>query len=159
MARRFRFRLDTVERLRRQVRDVQQRVVADAVQAVARVDIRKTRWINDLMGVLESGREVRRQGPMDVGSLRRHQLYRVWLHRMLDVTATELLDRNRELDDERSKLAEASKQLKVIEKLREKRWHRYQVEVKREEQSASDEAAVQMFSRRVSRSVSEVLAK
>ncbi len=75
---------------------------------------------------------------------------------MLEVTETELVDRNRELDEERSKLAEASKQLKVIEKLREKQWRRHQLEVKREEQSASDESALQMFSRRMSESQREV---
>lgn len=157
MARRFRFRLDTVERLRRQVRDVQQRVVVGAVQAVARVDTRKTGWNNDLLGILESGREVRAPGTMDVNSLRLHQLYRGWLHKMLDVTETELMDRTRELEEERSKLGEASKQLKVIEKLREKQWRRHQLEVRREEQSASDESALQMFLRRMSDSHGEVV--
>ncbi len=51
------------------------------------------------------------------------------------------------LTSKRAELAEATKQLRVIEKLRERQWQRHALEVKREEQSMSDEMAVTRYLR------------
>lgn len=148
MARRFRFRLETVERLRKQARDAQRRVVADAARTVGRVEERIVHLTRQLHDTLGGARETLRTGRLDLASLRGHELYRGWVHRRIAESYTELACRQSELDVERAKLVEASKQLKVIERLRERRWRRYLADVAREEQAASDEAAVQLYLRR-----------
>ncbi len=148
MARRFRFRLETVERLRKQARDAQRRVVADAVRTVATLEDRIVHLTRQLDDTFDGARETLRTGRLDVVSLRGHELYRGWVHRRIAESYTDLACRRSELDVERAKLVEASKQLKVIEKLRERRWRRHLADVAREEQAASDEAAVQAYLRR-----------
>jgi len=148
MARRFRFHLETVERLRKQARDAQRRAVADAARAVGTIEERILRLTRQLSDTLDGARDTLRLGRLDLASLRGHELYRGWVHRRIAESYTELACRRSELDVERAKLVEASKQLKVIEKLRERRWRRHLVDVAREEQAASDEAAVQLYLRR-----------
>lgn len=148
MARRFRFRLETVQRLRKQARDAQRRAVAEAAQAVGAIEDRILRLTLQLNDTLDGARETLRTGRLDLASLRGHELYRGWVHRRIAESYTELACRRSELDVERAKLVEASKQLKVIEKLRERRWRGYLTDVAREEQVTGDEAAVQAYLRR-----------
>ncbi len=147
MARRFRFRLETVRRLRRQARDAQRRVVADAVRAATTVELRVAGFVRQLQGALDHSRGTIQPGRMDVASIRRHQIHRSWLHRQIDESNAELGQRRQELDAQRDKLAEASRRLEVIELLREKRWRRYLADVAREEQTVGDEAALQGYLR------------
>lgn len=147
MARQFRFRLDAVERVRRGLRDAQQGVVAEAARAVALARSRETSWTNDFQGSLSQLRMVQSSARIDMTCLRTHELHRGWLCRTLESAGAEVLEKMHKFDEERSKLAEASKHLKVIEKLRERQWQRHVQGIKREEQAASDEAAVHMFLR------------
>lgn len=147
MARRFRFRLDAVERLRCTVRDAQQRVVADAARAVAAAQRRESAWADDLHGSFVGSRMVQSAARVDMACLRTYQLYRGWLRRTIESAGAEVSERSQTLEGERTKLAEASKQLKVIQKLRERQWRRHIQEIKREEQAVNDEAAVHMFLR------------
>ena len=147
MAGRFRFRLDVVERLRRQARDGQRRVVAEAIRSVRRVEYRIGRLTGELTDTVGGLRDDRTEGRIDVVSLRRDQLYQGHLHRVIRGSQVELDERREELEVERQKLAEASKRLKVIEKLRERHWNRYVDRIRREEQAATDEVALQAYLR------------
>jgi flagellar FliJ protein len=147
MAGQFRFRLEVVERLRRQAQDAQRRVVADAVRAVQRVETRIEHLTRQLADTMDRARGTQGVARLDVVSLRGHQIYRGYLHRQLLQSTAELARRQRELQAERAKLAEASKRLKVIEKLRERHWNRYVTALRREEQAATDEVALQGFLR------------
>lgn len=147
MAGRFRFRLDVVERLRRQARDAQRRVVADAVRGVRRVEQRIAGLTRQLAETVDRTRGVQEAERLDVVSLRGHQIYRGCLHRWILESDAKLGERRGELDTERNRLVEASKRLKVIEKLRERHWRRYLTQLRREEQAITDETAVQVFLR------------
>lgn len=148
MAPRFQFRLETVRKLRTQARDQQHRVVADAVHQVSRIEERISLITKELKNTLEHTRLDRSIKNLDILSLRENQLYRGWLHRKIMESDAELTQGKETLNRERVKLQEASKQLKVIEKLRERQWDRYQTEQQREEQSQYDEAALQLYQRR-----------
>lgn len=148
MARKFRFRLETVRRLREQARDAQRRVVADAVRAVTRVEDRIARLTQQLHDTVDRFRDAQRAERLDVASLRGHQIYRSWLHRNIVESNEELARQQAKLDYERAKLAEAWKRVKAIEKLRERQWKCHLTEVAREERAANDEAALQMYMRR-----------
>lgn len=147
MARRFRFRLDAVERLRRSARDAQQRVVGEAARAVAVAQSRELSWAEDLHGSFDQSRRVQSAARVDMACLRTYQLHRGWLRRTIESAGVEVSEKLLQLKEERTKLAEASKHLKVIESLRARQWQRHVLEIKREEQVANDEAAVHIFLR------------
>lgn len=147
MARRFRFRLETVRKLRRQAQDVQRRAVADVVRTVGLVEERIAGLTRQLHGTTDQSRNAQQARRLDMASLRGHQFYRSWLHRQITEADAELTRRKAQLEAERARLAEASKRLKVIEKLRERQWTRYRTGVAREEQAAADEAALTMHMR------------
>lgn len=149
MARRFRFRLDVVERLRRSARDAQQRVVADAALSVSLARGWESSRISDLHCSFEEARAVQAGARVDVAHLRASELYRGWLRRSIESASAQVLERASVLEQERAKLADASKRVKVIEKLRERQWRRYVQELKREEQATNDEAAAQSYMRSV----------
>ena len=147
MAKRFRFRLDVVERVRRQVHDKQRRVVAEAIRAVGRMEDHVASLNEELRrSVVEQVSEQSR-ATLDVVLVRSQEFHRGWLHRQMTGAQLELGRRERELASKRDGLAEATKQLRVIEKLREKQRRRYVTEVKREEQLVNDEMAVTRFLR------------
>ena len=148
MARRFRFRLEMVRRLREQARDAQRRVVADAVRAVTHLEDRIARLTRQLDDTADRFRDAQRAERLDVVSLRGHQIFRGWLTRKIAESNEELVRRQASLDYERARLAEVWKRLKAIEKLRERQWERHLTEVAREERAVNDEAALQMYVRR-----------
>lgn len=148
MARRFRFRLETVRRLRKQALDAQRRVVADAVQALVRVEERIAALTRTWHGMVDQSRDAMRIQRLDLVSLSGHQVYRGWLDQEIAKSNESLARKRAELDAERVRLAETSKELKVIDKLRERQWKRFSVKIAREEQVANDEAALQMYLRR-----------
>ena len=125
MARKFRFRLETVLRLRQRARDAQRRVVANAVQSVTRVEERIDELTRQLQGTIERSRDALRKRNPDVVSLRGHLLHRGWLHREIAESNGTLAQKRTELDAERARLAETSKRLKVIEMLRDKQGKRF----------------------------------
>lgn len=148
MARRFRFRLETVLRLRLQARDERRRGVAEAARTVSSVEDRIAQLTSQARATVLDSRRSKGVSALDVGSLRGHQLYQGWLHRKIMESRMELTKRDAELATEREKLAEAMKRAKVIEKLRQKQWLRHREEVAREERAQQDEAAQQLYIRR-----------
>ena len=151
MARKFRFRLETVRKLRERARDAQRQVVSERVRAVGAVERRLSGFAGDLEAAVDGSRDASGTGRLDMASLRSHRVYRAWLHRKMDDTRVELDGRRRELSTEQERLADATRRLRVIEKLREKQWTRYCSELAREEQTANDEVALQVYQREAGR--------
>lgn len=145
MARRFRFRLETVRKIRERERDAQRRVVAGKVRAVEAIRDRVAAMTDGMDGNRSGARDARRPGRVFINLLRGHALYQAWATRTIETTREELDARLGEFRVEQGKLAESSKRLKVIEKLRERKWEQHQVKLAREETQAGDEASRQMF--------------
>lgn len=148
MAQQFQFRLETVRKLREQARDRQRRVVAEAVQRVVCIEENITHLNRELKNSMDDALNDRSVAQIDISAMRESQLYRGWIHRKILEAQIELTKSNQALDLERNKLGESSKQLKVIEKLRDRQWRRYQSRLQRAEQLMYDESALQMFVRR-----------
>ena len=148
MARRFRFRLETVRKLRQQIRDRQRCVVMEKAQAVGQVDERMADLVNELHRTSDGTRTAFGVGRLNVALLQGYQWYRGWLRRKIEESQVERKAKNTVLAVEQAKLAEASKKLRVIEKLRERQWERYRIEQNREEQAASDEAVLHRYGQR-----------
>lgn len=149
MAKRFVFRLETVERLRKRARDEQRRAVAEAVRVLAAAESRAQSLNQQLRNMVDLTREARQTERLDIAALRGNQLHRNWLYRRIMESNEEIAKAQVRLDSERTKLGEATARLKVLEKLRERRWSRHLVEVAREEQTIASEIAVQGFVRRM----------
>jgi len=148
MAVKFRFRLDAVRKLRQMEQDVRRRAVAEAVQALARVEARIARLSQELKQTLAQRRDAQQAPRLDLTCLRGHQFYQGWLQRRILESDVEMGERRKSLQEERARLADASKRLKVIEKLRERQWNRHQEELRREDQAEQDEVAAQTSLRR-----------
>jgi flagellar export protein FliJ len=148
MARVFRFRLETVQRLRKEERDRRRRAVAEAAQAVRSVQQRIDDANERLRASVEHMSELRRSQRIDVHRLRLEQYHRGHLQRQVLLAGEALRDRQVELDARRAELAEATMRLRVVEKLRQRQWDRHRAAVSRDEQTATDEIAAQQYLRR-----------
>ena len=148
MARVFRFRLAVVQQVREHARTRQRRRVAQALREVNLVKQRMATMANRLQETTRATRATGQTKIIDVHSLRTIQFHRGWLERRMEESATELEERARALEVERSELAEATKHLKVIEKLRERQWGRHKLEEQKEERADLDEAAVHGYLRK-----------
>jgi len=143
MAAKFRFRLETVLKLRKQEQETHRRAVAEAIHAVGLAEERVSRLSQELRSTFEQRREAQQAACIDVSTLRGHQIYQGWLQRRILESGVEWDERQRMLAEQRSRLADASKRLKVIEKLRERQWTKHQAKQRREEQAGQDEIAAQ----------------
>ena len=155
MAGKFRFRLEAVRRVRKQAQDAQRRVVADAAASVQELENRMGRLTEELDLTMDRSRDARRLHDLDISVLRGHQIYRGCIHRRLLESATEVVKRRATLDGERSKLAETTKRLKAIEKLRENKLASHVRAVAREERAGHDEAAAGLYLRALGASRTE----
>lgn len=147
MAKQFRFRLETVRKIREQEQETQRREMAKAVGAVTQMQDQILRLNDQLRLVLSEARDVKKGRDFTTTMLRNHQLHRDWMHRKIRESELDLLDRRKKLSQEQAKFTEVRKRLKVIEKLREKQWLRYQREQMKESQMEQDEAAQQLYHR------------
>ena len=147
MAGRFRFRLETVERVRGQEVERQRRAVAVATRAVKAAEARLADVTNRLRDLALSTRSAKQGGRLDVGLLRSQEFHGGWLADQAIKAQGGLSVKKAELLRERSLLGDLSKRLKVIEKLRERQWRRFRVEQAKREQVELDEVALQQFVR------------
>ncbi|MEK6675108.1 MAG: flagellar FliJ family protein [Planctomycetota bacterium] len=145
MAKRFVFSLEIVRKLRDQSRRVQQRTLAEAQRDVNDVQARLADNERQVSVSMEEERTASSQPGLDVSAVRRQLLHRGWLKRKETELMKEWNDRRLIVIREREKLAEAIKRLKVIEKLRERRWAQHVEQEHRVERKAADETASQRF--------------
>lgn len=139
MAKRFVFRLETVLRIRQRREDAAKRVVAERLREVAAVEGEIVALQEQARSETGAFRRTHGAGQLDVSQLKRH---RRWL---LQLDQAELLARNRlgELNDllavDRAALTEARKQVRALEKLKERQHDRHLEELNRAEARENDE--------------------
>lgn len=147
MAKKFRFKLEAVYKLRQRDRDAQRRKVAKAVGAVTAAEQRVESLTDSLRATLAARRDVQSSARLDLGLLRSQRFYQSWLHGTILDSNVELSKRERELGAEREALGRANARFKSLEKLKERKWQRHLQEIQREERAMFDEIAVQRFQR------------
>jgi len=139
--------LEVIERLRSQAVDKQRRAVADAIRALTTAELRVENVTDQLRELTMQARDSKQAAVLDVASLRGQQFYRGWLaDQAIKAQADSGACRNK-LAVERDRIAEATKRLKVIERLRERQWKRFRLQQDRREQMELDEVALQVFRR------------
>lgn len=141
MARRFTFRFETMLRIRRQREDEHKRIVAARLREIAGVN----RQIGSLQRQIHEEEDAIRTsqmpGTIDLQQAIRHRHWLGHLHRCLVETQGRMRGLESQLAQERAALAEASKQRKILDKLKERQWRRHQMEQERREAKEADEQA------------------
>ncbi len=147
MAESFTFRLEAIRRLRRQERDTQRRVLANAIEHASTTQ-RHIQILNEqLQGNVSRSRFARHTGPIDVAAMRTNEFHQGWLQQRILESGQMLGERQQEVSQERKNLALANQRLRVLDKLRERQHARFTLDQNRREQTSNDEAALSMYQR------------
>ena len=129
----FRFRLETLLKLRVRRRDERHEALAKAVQAEQIVADR----VRNVAREIEEGREIRR-GELQAAELNVDRLLRGGGHEMLlRAERTKLEQQLRQIGDElerrRAALVEADREVKMLERLKEKRQEAHETRIAQQE--------------------------
>lgn len=151
MAKRFRFRLEAVQRVREQTRDEARRVVAARLRRVTRITERMAVYQHNLADAMERTRRSQEEPRPDLAMIRYCRTFIGAMHRALEQAREQLRLENEVLRDERRRLTEADREVKVLEKLRDRQWQRHREAEQREERAESDETALRVHGRRPQR--------
>jgi len=156
MAKRYRFRLEVVLRLRRQKQDDCRRTVAARLRQIAGLGARIDR-LNEALGTesarlrtlaLPDGTErAGGAGALDIPGIRRHRNYALYLQDDTAAARRELAEQRGELKREQAALAQAAKNVKALEKLEERQRRGHDLILRRAELAQADEIGAQ-FARR-----------
>jgi len=139
MAKRFTFRFETLLKIRRQREDEQKRVVAARIreiQAVRRQMAALERQIHD---ELEAIRRGQMPGTIDMQQVVRHRYWLGRLHKGVLDAQGRLRYLEAQLAQERAALAEAVKQRRILEKLKQRLHERHRAEQQRLETRQADD--------------------
>ncbi len=144
MARRFRFPLQTLLRVRELYEREAKRKVAAQSAEIARVGQLIEQTAAEVIRQQDVLRQRQRDAALDPLDLQRGRAWIAHLRRTIAGLHTQratLQERLRQLQGE---FREARKQRRVIDKLRERRWAEYARDRKQKEQAAADELARQL---------------
>jgi flagellar protein FliJ len=137
----FHFRLETLMRLRKADRDDRRADLAKALRAEELLQSQKQSLSAEQASVDEAARTSSSPGAADVDALVRMHRYRLVLRSQQQQLAAQIAQVADEVDRRRSALVEADRQVRVLEKLREKLLVRHQSSEGRRELKAFDELA------------------
>jgi len=145
MAKRFRFRLAPVLRLRQQKADQAKRLVADRLRRIGRVR-REIGIFQDRIGQqVAAMRAGSLAGVLDVGEVARHRHWLTHLERGLLEATAGVRQLEAQLARERAALTEARKEVRIMETLKDRQQSRYYYELSRQETAEADELSTQRY--------------
>lgn len=147
MAKRFRFRLEPVLGIRITGRDKQRRVVAERVRALQTTRDAVAELERGVTATLTQARQTRGSVVIDVSLELQEQRWRLGLHRRIHMMNRQMAEANDSLAAARKELARRSRDVKAIEKLRERRWEAHRLSEARAERLEADEMAIQAYVR------------
>jgi len=143
----FKFRLDTLLRLRGMTRDQRRQRLAQAYEADDILGRQQEELKRELAQLMDNCRRASGPGTVRIDHLLEVQRYEVVL-RAHDQQAVEQRKAVAvEIDVRHQALVEADREVRVLEKLREKQLRRYRDEENRQEIKQLDEVAGQMVAR------------
>src|SRR5580765_133135 len=131
MAKPFQFRFETMLKLRRQREDEHKRIVADRRRQIAQVREQMAALERQIEEETDAVRRSTMSGTIDLQQTVRHRHWLGHLHRNSLEAAARLRFLEARLAQERAQLAEAAKQRRVLEKLKERQLDRFQSELNR----------------------------
>jgi flagellar FliJ protein len=143
---RFRFQLEPLLRARRATERIHQMAVAELDQR--RVELERT--LRRQQQFISTGKREMTQrlvGPLEMSSLRQHAGSTIGLMRQGHRIVLELAGLHKRLEAARAGLREAARERRVVERLRERRFEQWRMQMQKAEDAAIDELAVQSAAR------------
>jgi len=144
----FRFRLETLLRVRLAERDQRRAELAKALRAEEMLRAEGQAIDAQRAEAAERGRQLKLPGTADVDGLLQTHRYEMVLTAQRRQIAAQLVQVEAESERRRLALVEADRQLRVLEKLRERQAAAHRKEVARQEVKQFDETALLGFVRR-----------
>ena len=141
----FKFRLETVLKLRKQNEDKHKRIVADRIRQLNAVRQRMAAQERQIALEAEAVRSSRARGTICVEALARGRHWLTHLQRSLLETQGHARVIKAHLAQERSELARAAKEAKALEKLKERQRQRHDQQERRAETRELDEMSILRF--------------
>lgn len=145
MAKQFVFRFETMLKIRRQREDQQKRVVGQRVRQVREAQAHLDSLQRQIQAETDAIRAVQQPGTIDMQQAIRHRHWLGHLHKGALEGEARIRFLEAKLAQERAVLAEAAKQRKILEKLREHQADRHRRELDYREMRELDEMATVRF--------------
>jgi flagellar protein FliJ len=140
----FTFNLDGVLRHREFVEKERQRELATAQGELAELEAQLRALDQDAVAATNDLRDNRLVGRIDLAFLAAHRRFAIAMQRKALGIAQKIAVAQQNVNQRRAALAEAAKERKAIEKLREKRFEQWRAEQSKKEADALDEAGMQL---------------
>jgi flagellar protein FliJ len=144
----FRFRLETLLRLRVAERDQRRAELAKAIRAAQMLQSEERKLQEEQTEAAERGRALKSPGAADVDAIMQTHRYEVVLAVRRRQFAAQIDQVETEVERRRQVVVEADRQVRVLEKLRERQAAAYQQQVGRLEAKQYDEMAAIGYVRR-----------
>ena len=145
----FSFQLDPVLQQRKLIEEQRQRELAAVQAEYAQLEIQLRALDQEVRASEVDLRSNRLTGRLDLSFLAAHRRFTLAMQRRAVALAQQMAAVRKRVDDARAALAEAAKQRKILEKLREKRKGQWSDEEDRKELAALDEISARIGYRTV----------
>ncbi len=139
MGKGFAYRLEPLLKLRRRYEDEQKRVVAARLREITVLEQRQQVLEQEIIRQAEAMRQALGRGEVEMEHLRMSRHWMLRLRRGVLETDAAISAERAWLAQERQALAEARKNTRVLERLKERRWEEWRTAWQRREQSELDE--------------------
>ena len=144
---RYRFPLEPVRRLRQARRDAQRERLAEALNAADILQTQQQVAAGELKLLRQTRRDAMQTTSLDVNRLLDTQRYELLLQAQLQTIAQQQATLAEEVERRRAALAEAEQQVRVLDKLDERRHDQWRQEQLHREELVLGEIATQMYCR------------
>lgn len=141
---RFRFNLETVLKHRRNIEEREQTKLG-AINCHLQAAIRHMQDLSSLQNETRRELGLKKVERIDAAELGWYYTYLDWLDRESETAGKKIADLNRQMEEQKIVLIEASKNKKILDKLREKRMKQHLASLEREEQKAVEDFVVMHF--------------
>jgi flagellar FliJ protein len=140
----FVFNLEALLRQREHAEQQCQRVLAQKQRALAECDAELSRLNETVRKTNDDVRQHHLTGVLDMSFLAAHRRFMFAMQRQALSIAQRIAAAQKSVDEARHALAEAAKQRKVMEKLRERQLERWRAEQSRKDAAEQDEIGMQL---------------
>ncbi len=123
----FQFKLETVLKVKTRVEDLRKQELREAEFRREKARLELSRWQEEVEVNIQLYRE-KFQQRIDPEEANNYHHYLKWLNLQVDLALLKLQECEREVAVRRERLIEASKEKKILEKLKEKAYQEYQAE-------------------------------
>ena len=152
---RFHFRLASLLRLREAARDERRRHLAEALRAESVLRDHRAALEKNVEVMRRQARAAAQPGHIDVDRLLEAQRYELALRAQVAIAEQQAAELRQEIENRRQALVAADREVRVLEKLRQRHLERFRAEEARREVKRMDEIASLAYSNAARRALRE----